>query len=68
MRTENCVICGRPAKYWHGHVVSFQLMEHDGYISEKIMAGFCDKHNRTKPEREDGFYGAYDNGMMGKVI
>lgn len=68
IKTENCVICGKPAKYWHGYVVSFQLIGHDGYISEKIIAGFCDKHVENESEDGDGFYGAYDNGMMGRVI
>jgi len=67
LKTENCVICGEKAKYWHGHVKG--LFKYAlGYSDRKVVAGFCEKHKDYEIEDETGFYGDYDSSKMGKCI
>lgn len=37
LQTTNCIICGRPAEFYSGHV-------HDG--KKIVTAGFCNQHPR----------------------
>ena len=53
MQTKNCVRCGRPAKFWCGHV-----MLKNG---ERIMAGWC-SHIYFR-SLATGFCGYYQDWM-----
>lgn len=66
LKTENCVICGKKAKYWQGHVIAKERMALGNYINKKIIAGFCDKHGKN--ESDSVYYGNYTYPMMGKCI
>lgn len=65
LKTENCVICGEKAKYWHGHVTGIDKFAL-GYGERKVIAGFCEEHKDY--ENETGIYGDYDSSKMGKCI
>lgn len=65
LKTENCVICGEKAKYWHGHVTGLDKFAL-GYGKRKVIAGFCESHKDC--ENETGDYGDYDSSKMGKCI
>lgn len=67
LKTENCVVCGNKAEYWHGYVKG--LFKYAlGYSERKVIAGFCERHINTEIENESGCYGDYDSAKMGKCI
>lgn len=41
-KTTNCVICGKPAVLWTGHVIAYQRMALGNLVPVKIVAGYCD--------------------------
>lgn len=65
LKTENCVICGDKAKYWHGYVMGLDKFAL-GYGEKEIIAGFCEVHKDCENETE--MYGDYDSFKMGKCI
>lgn len=65
LKTENCVICGEKAKYWHGYVMGLDKFAF-GYGKRKVIAGFCEVHKNY--ENETGIYGDYVSSKMGKCI
>ena len=67
LKTENCVVCGKKAECWHGHVKG--LFKYAlGYSDRKVIAGFCEEHKDYEIENETGFYGNYDSAKMGKCV
>ncbi len=67
LKTENCVVCGKKAEYWHGYVKG--LFKYAlGYSDRKVVAGFCKEHKDYRIEDKTGFYGNYDSAKMGKCI
>ncbi len=67
LKTEKCVVCGKRAEYWHGHVKG--LFKYAlGYSDRKVVAGFCKEHKDYRIEDETGLYGNYDSTKMGKCI
>lgn len=66
-KTSNCIKCGKPATFWHGHV---QKMEKFvcGYRPVPVVAGFCDAHFKSEEPDENGCFGHYDLGKMGECI
>lgn len=65
LKTENCIICGQKADWWHGYVLGKDKRAL-GYTPVKIIAGFCDKHQET--ENETGNYGNYEPDKHGKCM
>lgn len=65
LKTENCVICGDKAKYWHGCVMGLDKFALR-YEEKEIIAGFCEVHKDCENETE--MYGDYDSSKMGKCI
>ena len=66
LKTENCVICGEKAEYWHGYVKGKEKMALGNHIEKKIIAGFCRLHAHY--ESETCSYGFYKPDKMGKCI
>lgn len=67
LKTDNCIVCGVKAKYWHGYVkglCKYAL----GYSERKIVAGFCQSHKDCGIEDESGCYEKYDSEKMGKCV
>ena len=67
LKTEKCIICGKKAKYWGGHVKGLYKYAL-GYSGRKVVAGFCENHKDHEDSDENGCYGEYDSGKMGKCI
>lgn len=67
LKTENCVICGKKAKYWHGHVKGLYKYAL-GYFEMKVIAGFCEGHKEYWSDNDCGCYGRYDASKMGKCV
>lgn len=67
LKTENCIMCGKKAKNWHGFVLASQKMALGNYVEKKVIAGFCDKHNESLTD-DCGCYGNYDPELMGKCV
>lgn len=67
LKTENCVVCGSKAKYWHGHVKGLYKYAL-GYSERKVIAGFCENHKEHEESDENGCYGEYDSRKMGKCV
>ena len=61
LKTENCIVCGKTAKMWHGHV-----LVNDG--ATKVIAGFCNNHSRILCSGLDASYGYYNSKLMGTCI
>lgn len=68
LKTENCIICGKEAVCWHGHVTAKEKMALGNYIDKKIIAGFCDAHKETYLNNDEGYYGNYNSEVMGNAV
>lgn len=55
LKTENCIICGKKAKYWGGHVKGLYKYVL-GYSERKVIAGFCENHKEHEGSDENGCY------------
>lgn len=67
LKTENCIVCGHKADYWHGHVTG--LFKYAlGYSEQKVIAGFCEEHKGSETDDDFGNYGDYDSTKMGKCV
>lgn len=64
LKTENCIICGKKAVIWHGHVVAKERMALGNYIDKKVISGFCEQHK----DKEVLNGQTYNNELMGKCI
>lgn len=64
LKTENCIVCGKQAKFWYGYVLAKEKRAL-GYVPVKVIAGFCDEHKDTESD-ESGFYGNYNPEIHGK--
>ncbi|RPI86170.1 MAG: hypothetical protein EHM34_00300 [Nitrosopumilales archaeon] len=71
METKNCVRCGKPAKFWSGHVDYFTALKIVGRPGKKfvskierksVLAGWCSK----RCYNDVGFCGMF-NPWMGEV-
>lgn len=65
--TSNCIVCGKPAVYHHGHVIGKEKMALGNYVDIKIIAGFCEDCNLTAISDENGCYGDYNNKTHGFI-
>lgn len=65
LKTEKCVVCGKLAILWHGHVIAKERMPLGNLIDKKIIAGFCEEH--FEDEGED-YYGEYNSNLMGNCV
>jgi len=62
---SNCLICGKPAIGWHGHVIARERMALGNLIDKKIGVGWCEEHCEGYGEAdESGCYGSFDNTKM----
>lgn len=68
LKTTNCIICGKEAKFWHGHVVGREKRALGNYIPVKVIAGFCDEHADNESDDGYGCYGKYDPALHGKCV
>lgn len=68
LKTENCIVCGKKAVCWHGHVVAKEKMALGNYMDKNIIAGFCGVHNEKYLSGDDGNYGDYNSKQMGKCV
>jgi hypothetical protein len=68
LKTERCVVCGKPAEMWHGYVIAKDKMALGNYVDKKVVAGFCDKHAESSIDDSNGDYGCYNSELMGKCI
>lgn len=67
-KTENCIICGKKASIWRGHVLARERMALGNYVVQNVAAGFCEKHVNTCRSDESGCFGNYDPDLMGKCV
>ncbi len=68
-RTQNCIICGRKAREWHGHVTKTEKRFSGKTVKRKVIAGFCALHTDTSESKDGkGWYGNYNETLMGEVI
>jgi hypothetical protein len=65
--TANCIVCGKPAVNFHGHVIGRERMALGNYVDVKIIAGFCKEHDGTIKSDANGYYGKYDNKKHGFI-
>lgn len=65
-KTENCVICGKKATFWHGSVRGSYKAAFGNLVEKRVIAGFCEKH--VDIDNETGTYGDYDSEKMGKCL
>ena len=63
LKTENCVICGRKARNWHGKVRFTWKNILDMDVHSTAVAGFCDNHNGVEPAEYK-----YAKEWMGELI
>lgn len=68
LKTKNCIVCGKEAKLWHGHVIAKERMALGNFIDKKIAAGFCEQHEEEYLDNDSGCYGDYNSGLMGKCV
>lgn len=68
LKTEKCIMCGKPATVWHGYVIAKDKMALGNYVDRKVVAGFCDKHSQILCSCVNGNYGYYSLRTMGKCI
>lgn len=66
-KTSNCIVCGKEANVWHGHVIGKQKMALGNLVDVKVIAGFCDEHDNSIESDENGCYGEYSNTKHGKL-
>lgn len=60
LKTENCVVCGRKAAIWFGHVRKGE---------EKVLAGWCALHKIHHASfHGDGYRGSYIAEKHGRCI
>lgn len=64
LKTENCILCGKKAVIWHGHVVGMDVRAFGNYVNVKVVSGFCEEH-----AKEDVIQGQpYNKELMGNCI
>ncbi len=68
LKTENCIVCGKRATYWHGYVNGCYKAALGNMVDKKIIAGFCNEHIFDEISNENGYYGDYNSEKMGKCI
>ena len=68
LKTKNCIVCGKPATCWHGHVIAKEKMALGNYIDKDVIAGFCDMHNEKYLSNDEGCYGNYNSKIMGECV
>lgn len=62
-KTENCIICGKPAIWWHGYIIKKEKFAL-GYSDVKIISGFCADHGEDLSNNGK----EYNEEIMGKCI
>lgn len=62
--TENCIVCGEPARIFRGHVIAKEKMALGNLIDMQVLAGFCSNEcNNTLTSDENGCFGTYSKKM-----
>lgn len=72
IQTANCIVTGKPARCWSGHVVALMRNSSGVYSRTQITAGFVDSetHEAAHANRETigplGYYGEWmpENGIQ----
>lgn len=68
LKTEKCIICGKQAINWRGHVLAREKMAFGNSITVKIVAGFCNEHTELLESDDNGCFGKYEPEIMGLCI
>lgn len=68
LKTENCILCGKKAVIWQGHVVAKEKMALGNYVDKKVIAGFCEDHKGKCSSDDNGCYGNYNSDIMGRCV
>ena len=66
--TEKCILCGKPAVLYQGHVIAKERMVLGNLVSRKIIAGFCEDCKYKGESDVSGCYGTYSLNRMGKPV